>query len=385
MKRILLLDGYFVQAYSVSKSLRLSGFEVTLLTSEVVSYGFFSRYPHKRILSPKSDDVKFNSFLIKLLEKEHYDVIIPLCNEGAEYLSKHYVELKKYGVALAVMPWDVFEKAHNKEKLMEVCKIHGLPHPRTMKLSRENISAAVDYVGFPALIKPNFSVGARGITMVRNVSELQKKYETILLEYSNSTLQEFVKSSGSYYNVMLYRTREGTVKAYTIIEIKRFFPIKGGSSCFCVTIENQDLLKICSETLEVLHWEGFADFDVMQDDDTGEYRILEINPRIPASIEAAFVSGINFPELIVSDLLGLELKQYTYTPGKMLRFLVLDFMWFVTSPKRFSFRPSFFHFVDKGLYYQDASLKDPLLLLIGLITGLRRIFNIKYLRSKFCS
>lgn len=72
------------------------------------------------------------------------------------------------------MPWDVFEKAHNKEKLMEVCKIHGLPHPRTMKLSRENISAAVDYVGFPALIKPNFSVGARGITMVRNVSELQK-------------------------------------------------------------------------------------------------------------------------------------------------------------------------------------------------------------------
>lgn len=42
MKRILLLDGYFVQAYSVSKSLRLSGFEVTLLTSEVVSYGFLA-------------------------------------------------------------------------------------------------------------------------------------------------------------------------------------------------------------------------------------------------------------------------------------------------------------------------------------------------------
>lgn len=51
------------------------------------------------------------------------------------------------------------------------------------------------------------------------------------------------------------------------------------------------------------------DFDILQTKD-GDFKIIEINPRVPASIRAAEVSGINFPALIVNDILGIKSPLY---------------------------------------------------------------------------
>lgn len=50
--------------------------------------------------------------------------------------------------------------------------------------------------------------------------------------------------------------------------------------------------------MEILDWVGFADFDVLRTKN-GDFKIIEINPRVPASIRAAEISGVNFPALIV--------------------------------------------------------------------------------------
>ena len=60
-------------------------------------------------------------------------------------------------------------------------------------------------------------------------------------------------------------------------------------------------LEICKKTLDCLGWVGFADFDILEKGD-GDYRIIEINPRIPASVHAAAISGVHFGEMIVKDI-----------------------------------------------------------------------------------
>ena len=105
-------------------------------------------------------------------------------------------------------------------------------------LALEKAQEAADAIGFPALIKPNISVGARGITMVYSLSDLQDKYDGILRKYGECTLQEYIDNSGApYYNVMMYRNAKGNIINTVIIEIIRYYPIKGGSSSFCRTVE----------------------------------------------------------------------------------------------------------------------------------------------------
>lgn len=52
----------------------------------------------------------------------------------------------------------------------------------------------------------------------------------------------------------------------------------------------------------------------------GEYKVIEINPRVPASIHAAYIAGVNYPEMIVHDMKDEPILTYTYHIGKVLRF-----------------------------------------------------------------
>ena len=69
----------------------------------------------------------------------------------------------------------------------------------------------------------------------------------------------------------------------------------------CETIQNETLVCICKDILDALDWVGFADFDIMESK-SGEYKVIEINPRVPASIHAAYIAGVNYPEMIVHDM-----------------------------------------------------------------------------------
>ena len=172
-------------------------------------------------------------------------------------------------------------------------------HPKNIALENTALKEAADYIGFPALIKPDVSVGARGITLVSNYEELKEKIDSVTLKYGACCLQEYIEHKGRpYYNVMLFRSKDGKILSSTVLEIMRYYPIKGGSSSLGKTISSPLLVQICSRTLDLLGWIGFADFDVLQTEE-GEYKIIEINPRVPASLRAAAISGVNFPEIIV--------------------------------------------------------------------------------------
>lgn len=162
----------------------------------------------------------------------------------------------------------------------------------------------------------------------------------------------------------------------------RFFPIKGGSSCYCQTVEHDYLLEACQKTLELLDWVGFADFDVLEDAATGELKIIEINPRVPSSLQASSAAGVDFAKIIMADEFGLPIPKFTYKVGREIRWFGLDVMWFLFSKQRFSFRPSWFKFLGSNLSYQDGSFKDPLPMIAGCCAGVIKYLNPTFRKSK---
>lgn len=381
MNTVLLLDADFVQTYSVCKSLRKSGYKVIIATPHYISYGFFSIYPNKKYHSPstlKTD--QYLDFLKTLLKKEKIDIVIPLTNDSAEVLSRNFHELSSLGSKLATMPWENFIIAHDKGNFMSFCELNNFPHPRTRKIDKDNLESIGKYVGYPALIKPNISVGARGIIKISNEVQLKEVVQNQNIN-EDYTLQQLIENKEFYYNVMMYRSKSGKILSRTIIKISRFFPVDGGSSAFCETVDLPDLESICSKILEKLNWIGFIDFDVLYDYCEG-YKIIEINPRIPASIHAASISGVNFPEIICRDLLNESPKKYNYQTGMQLRFLLMDFMWFFSSPDRFKKLKVWRRFFGDKLFYQDISYSDPFVFLAGIGDGIKKLLSPQYWKTK---
>lgn len=322
-------------------------------------------------------------FLIETFTLNNVDVVIPMSDKTAEFLSRHKAHIEeKTHTKCAVPEYNIFEQGADKAQLMCFCEKHSFSHPKTRKITIDNLEIVAAYVGFPSLIKPNHSAGARGITLVNNLTELNDKFPIVQKQYGDCTLQEYVDSgSAPYYNVMLYRNSQGQVLAHTIIEILRFYPIKGGSSSYCRTIENTALINECTQVLTTLDWKGMADFDVLQNN-KGEYKIIEINPRVPASLRAADIAGVNFPDIIVRDLLNIPQGHTTYQTNKYLRFFGLDIMWFIHSPQRFSFRPSWFCSVGKNIFFQDIYASAPSTWFAWLIDGIRKLKQRKKLHQQ---
>lgn len=374
----ILLFGGGLQVLSIARSLKSKGYKVDV-AGEHNEISFRSRYVNK-CYNICLDELTTSNF-VSILNISNYAVVIPMEDDYATWLSMHKDEIHHLSKAkCAVMDYDVYALASDKTQLLDFCKQYNLPHPKTAIIN-DNYEALAEEVGFPALIKPSHSAGSRGIHIVNSIDELKEWSEKTIAEYGECALQEYICSKDYYYNVMLYRTADGNWGNYTITKIMRYYPIKGGSSSFCVTIENEKLLNICKEILDKLGWIGFADFDVLEKGD-GDYRVIEINPRIPASVKAAAISGVNFGEMIVKDILGEGLPKYTYTPGMQLRCLGLDIAWFLSSPNRWKCKPSWFKFFGKNLAYQEGGSKDFMAMCTSIWMGIKKQLDPSFRKQK---
>ena len=373
MQRILLLGGG-LQGLSFGESLfKQGGYELSAVSDEyeIKKSRFF-----KRVYSVSSSG--YEKVLKDIISREHFDVIVPMGDVSVKTLSRQKEMIEQdYHIKCAVVNENTLSVVADKSKFMKFCLENNLPHPHTASISEESLDSIAQKVGFPSLIKPDFSVGARGIARVDSLEELRLKFPAIQKQYGSCTLQEYIDNPDYYYNVMMYRDSQGKCDNTVVIKIVRMYPVKGGSSSCCISVENPELVTICKRVLDKLNWVGMADFDVLQRKDTMEYKIIEINPRVPASLRAAYISGVNYPEIIVRDAIGEELRPYQYQTGKVLRYMGIDLLWFLKSPNRFRSSPSWFRFIGQKIFYQDIILSDSSTWYSWLVVGIGKTMRRK--------
>lgn len=353
-KRVLILDGGATHAMAIAECLHNSGYSVAVLCNNKYEYGYHTRYADERYLGKDSHEKGYAQWMLDFLKEHHFDVLIPTSDTSAEFMSFHKEELLPLTGVL--MPdCDVFKKGYDKNELMKVCRDNGFPHPLTIDLSVVSVEEERAFVDFPypGLLKPNLTSGGRGMTLVNSYEELKKVYPAIYNQYGECHLQQFIKAGGRQVKVQIMTDKDGTPAYSSVIWKQRYYPVNGGSSCCNVTIDEPDTAAICGQVLKKIGWIGFADFDLIENPETHELLIMEINPRIPACVRSAFKSGVDYATMIADATLGEPLREYMYTPGKRLRHLGFEVLWFLKSPDRFKAEPSWFCFLGKDIYYQD--------------------------------
>ena len=306
MTKILLYGGG-LQGLACGEALHDVGAEVDAISNDLM-------VRKSRWFGRVYDEVTSDDELVEIIRNGGYDVVIPMGDTSVASLVRLRTRIEGESGAKCACPDErCLSIVEDKGRFMEWCRTNNVPCPRTERIDLTNEDEVAARVGFPAMIKPDFSVGARGVTRVNTIDELKSKLPAIIEKFGNCTLQEFVENDEYYYNVMMYRNAEGRTLGEAVIKIVRKYPVAAGSSSCCMSVVNDELTAICRDCLEKMNWVGMADFDVLQRMDNKEYKVIEINPRVPASLRAATVSGVNFPAMMVADLNGggicLSIKQ----------------------------------------------------------------------------
>lgn len=334
------------QALPVCKGFYDLGCRVTVYCRSKTDTGYLTKYAHERILF-KSDSMSSDEFLnngANIIRSRKYDLVVPLGDMTAMYLSQNKEELSKYA-KIAVNDWDKFKNVIDKTNTMLICEKNGIPAPRTIFTDDPVNEIKKLRISYPVVVKPKTGVGSIGFNIVRDEETLI----SLLNNYDNANgpllVQEYIEQDGaSQYGAELFRDRDGVIRAALVAEVARWYPIDGGSRLLSISIHDQEIVDICIQLVNALDWDGYANIDLVWDAKEKKAKILELNGRTGASVKLDFLAGVDIARLILENELGYTVTDMMeYEDGKQISCFLVDCLWFLKAKNRFTSKPSWFH------------------------------------------
>ncbi|MBR5192039.1 MAG: ATP-grasp domain-containing protein [Clostridia bacterium] len=342
-KKILIIDGYARQTLPMAKAFRKLGCKVTTLCFSKLDVGYATKYANKKILFGVEKE-NYDAQLAKvkeILKAEKYDMVVPMTDYSATYLSKNKEELSQYAY-IAVNNWDVFKLAINKEETMKLCEENGLSAPKTLFSSSPLEDIQNSALRYPLVIKPKTACGSIGFSIIKDFEHLKKVVASYPEENGEYFIQEYIPQGDmSQYGAEVFRNRDGKYSSVLINEKPRWYPIDGGSPTINIVINNEAMEELSKNLLDKMNWEGYANIDFVIDERDGQPKILEVNARISAAVMLNYMAGVNVAKLLLENAFCDNVSVYNdFKKGVSISCCLTEFLWFVKSKKRFKSKPN---------------------------------------------
>jgi predicted ATP-grasp superfamily ATP-dependent carboligase len=362
MPRVFITDGHWRKTLAAARSLGRRGLEVTVGESSRVATSLFSKYCSRRVVYPSvhRHPEDFLAFLRQEVTARTYDLLIPMEEETLLLLARHKDTLTSL-TRLPITSYQDINNVRDKGWLLRYASQQGIPIPRTIWIEDKNDLKAVPYtIPPPWVIKPRISSGGFGIVYVDREVDLPAAYEEVHHRFPFPLIQERIPPGGEAFGCSALLDHGGQVKARFVHRRLRDYPVRGGPSTLRESVRHPQIEDLGIRLLRSLQWYGVAMVEFKVDPRDNQPKLMEINPRFWGSLALAVHAGVDFPYLLYKMAMGEEFDPVLdYEVGTQCRWLLPgDILHFLTNPKRFHLKPSFFRF--RGMAYDILSRDDPL-------------------------
>ena len=341
----LVLDGDTRMALVAIRSLARAGRSVGVVTpvDQAPSIGAASRYPRLRAVvpDPSADEEGFVRAVLDLLDSSRAEVLLPVSDRSVEVVRKHRAAFaSRTCVALAAE--QALDAAVDKTATLHIARELGLPVPAGVLVTDEDQLGEVE-VPFPCVIKPtvSWSPGSPRFGRLRcrtavDAAELRLAVRELTAAGAGALVQQWL--SGRREAVHLLYAR-GEVWARVCVAARRTDPALGGDSVLRMTIAPPpDVVTAAEQLVRRMDLEGYAEVEFRRDAE-GRAVLMEVNPRLSASVETAVRAGVDFPVLLHDWARGAPLSRVDgYRVGVRLRWVAGELRWLQES-RRSSGRP----------------------------------------------
>lgn len=283
---------------------------------------------------PAANEPSFCDLVLDICKKEKVDVYFPNVSAEVEAVVARKDEFKALGVHLSVSNMKSVAISNNKLHTYQALEKAGIPVPRYYAVhSVEDFVEGMKYMGYPekpVCIKIVNGSGSRG---VRIIDAKKSRYQIFAHEKPNSFYTSYedmlsvLKSADKLEEMMLVECMnnpEFTVdllaeNGNVVYEVGRENVVSLMSIAQETVVKYDELAyKVGADVVRLLNMDGNVGFDFMRND-KGEAVLMDINPRITATVSVIAAAGVNLIYLRVKQLLGERLPEVVPVYGTRLR------------------------------------------------------------------
>lgn len=261
--------------------------------------------------------------MLKIIEKEKIAAILPLATFELAPLSKHKHLFEQKGCEICVSDYDAIKIANDKATLYSSFSEEDFIPKFRIPTDWKDMEKKIKELGFPeksVVIKPFVSHGSIGLRIIDNKRDLFDLYinekpnsvyinKSIIKEtfkdrpIENLILTEYLP--GKEYGVDLLLDPKTNKVISGIVRDNGEVELSGVSSGKSIHDEKLFMIgKYIGEKIK-LSYAINVDFKL---DESEKPKVIEVNPRLPATSFLSNISGLNLPLLSVYLALGKEIK-----------------------------------------------------------------------------
>ncbi|WP_306332862.1 ATP-grasp domain-containing protein [Streptomyces sp. KL118A] len=282
------------------RSLGRAGVEVHLVADDRQSPVQHSRYLHRMHAPPvPGASLAEVAAVLRRVSRRLTGpaVLIPLDDASALAVSALYEELTDCFL-LPRTPGNVAERVADKATLAQVCAQAGVAHPTTLTPeSAAEAAVAVDRLGAPAVAKwsrpwllPR-DTGLRSTTVIGSPHEAAALFDRRAEAGSRLLLQAFVPGAREAdWFVHGCAGRNGVVRGGGTGRKHRSWPRSAGLTVSGEWTANPALWSAAAQVVAALEYRGIFDLDFRRDAATGDFHLIDFNPR-PGAQFRLFADG----------------------------------------------------------------------------------------------
>jgi carbamoyl-phosphate synthase large subunit len=300
------------------KALKEEGYQIVLINSNPATIMTDPEFADRTYIEPITIEV-----LEKLIETERPDALLPtMGGQTALNMAVTLHErgiLEKFGVELIGAKYEAIRKAESRDQFrQEMWQIDlKVPDSNYVK-SLEDAKWLVEKIGFPAVLRPSFTLGGTGASVVYNMEELEAGIEWGL---QTSPVQEVLveKSLLGWKEFELEVMRDRRDNVVIICSIENIDPmgIHTGDSITVApaqTLTDKEYQAMRDAAIAIIRKVGVdtggSNIQFAIHPENGEMMVIEMNPRVSrSSALASKATGFPIAKIAAKLAVGYTLDE----------------------------------------------------------------------------
>ncbi len=298
-------------------SLREEGIRTVLLNSNPATIQTDRSVADRIYIEPMTADA-----VCSIIEKEGIDSI--LATMGGQTALNLAVELhnrgilKKYGVQILGTSIDTIEKAEDRLKFHALVSELGEPIPESRELKADNFRKRIGEIPtFPVILRTSFSLGGLSGSIIESKEKLVEVAESYFSDFEDGTL-EVEKSIEGLKELEYEVVRDNAGNCIIICNMENLDPMGVHTGESIVVTPSQTLTDkeyhflrdSARKVISALGIRGACNIQFALDQKTGDYYVVEVNPRTSrSSALASKASGYPIARIATKIAVGYNLTE----------------------------------------------------------------------------
>ncbi|MCB9565235.1 MAG: carbamoyl-phosphate synthase large subunit [Kofleriaceae bacterium] len=300
------------------KALREEGLRVILINSNPATIMTDPELADATYVEPLTVDV-----LDKVLERERPQAILPtLGGQTGLNLAMAAAKagvLERHGVELLGASVRSIEMAEDREQFKQAMERIGLISPRSYLVSSvDEARAIIDDIGFPAILRPSFTLGGSGGGIAYNARELDRMVQFALDQspVHQVLIEQSVLGWKEYELEVVRDTKDNTIIICSIENLDPMGVHTGDSITVApaMTLTDKEYQRMRDASIAIMReigvTTGGSNVQFAVDPATGRQMVIEMNPRVSrSSALASKATGFPIAKIAAKLAIGYTLDE----------------------------------------------------------------------------